>query len=252
MPGYIGRPISVGYPAIPIQTETVAYLARFSSNPSVLYKNALNQFIYECKQAAVYSLISDLWLACADAQADALRNLISAARDATITGAPTFTAQKGFSGLGATNYVSLPWNTSGVTAANARALWAGRLNSAAAAAVLMGSSSTGGAVDWASAAGVFVGISCSASQVADISTNGSGNPVSFVAGNGAGGDGVCANHVNTGFGAAASLTASPIKTDQALQLRFCAYGQATGATSAQMRSIVAALTSFLERMGALQ
>jgi hypothetical protein len=118
------------YPSIPMQTETSAYFARFSTPPSRSYRNALNRAIYMWKRAGVYVLAQDLWLFLADTQTDALRNLVSAGRDATIVGTLTFTPNKGFSGNGGANYLSLPHSTSGLAAASSGFAFAVKCNTA--------------------------------------------------------------------------------------------------------------------------
>lgn len=111
---YAGEPASgEGYPSIPMQAETKAFFARFTGNVSPQFRAALNQAIFRWKRDGVWSLILDLFVLMAETQTDALRNVISAARDGTSTGSPlaTFTAKKGFNvPLGAS--LNLPRNQS--------------------------------------------------------------------------------------------------------------------------------------------
>ena len=141
---YIGDTgLSGGAPSIAIQPETIAYLARFSTAPSKTYRNAVNQAVFKWKQAGLLSLIQDLYLLCADTQADSLRNFFTAARDATLTGSPTFTALKGFGGLSTSNYVSLPYSTTSIVLASSAAGAAGKWDAQAlstAGAIRMASS----------------------------------------------------------------------------------------------------------------
>lgn len=107
-----------GFPSIPIQIETSAYIARLSAPPSKTFKNALNEAIFRWKAASVWTLLQDFWVCATDVQADALRNVIAAARDATKTGSPTFTSLKGWGGHSASNFISMPFSATGITASS--------------------------------------------------------------------------------------------------------------------------------------
>lgn len=240
-----------GLPNIPQQSETTAYLVRFSSQPSAAYKSALNQAIFRWKAASVYTLLQDLWLFCADAQADSLRNLISASRDATITGAPTFTALKGFSGTGASNYVSLPFSTSGLSATSGFA-FAGQYDATAnTQRVLIGTSASPapyGAVTQIGGTGLVIG--------SGASTN-SANPNSIAI---ATASAVIGQSTGVSIGPAGATMpnavtggaqASPMKADQTGLLRLTAYATLPSATVEQTRKFLSILNTFLEDVGAL-
>jgi hypothetical protein len=242
-----GAVSAAGLPAIPLQRETSDLLSRFSTAPSATYKSALNQAIYRWKQAGVWSLFQDFYLFCADTPEDSLRNLVTAARDATISGAPTFTALKGFNGLGASDYVSMPFDTTGLVAFSG-CLWAGAFDCSLGAVTLMGQgpnfqgsvvsrtsgSNTGvsfgvaGAVAFQSQSGI-VAVAMGAQSVQTIVPSG-------LLSNGAG---------------SAGFTASPLVANSANQARLMAWGTLPSASGELVRGAVSILHTFLEDVGAL-
>jgi len=241
-----------GHPLIPMQVETSAYFARFSSAPSETYRNALNQAIFRWKQAGLYSLLQDLWLFVAGTQADSLRNLISASRDATINGSPTFTANRGFSGLGASNYVAMPFLAAGLSR-DSGFIWAGDFNPSAGVGTLMGGgNSVPGSVlidsyQSGQAVGPRLGVGSSpaftvqnsfstASAVIGAESFATVNPTTITGGGGSGG----------------IVGSSPILANSGLQTRLIAYGTMPSPPDASyVRKFVSILNTFLDDVGAL-
>lgn len=244
---------SSGNPSIPMQAETQAYLGRFSTAPSDTFRNALNQAIYRWKQAGVWSLVQDLWLLCGGTQADSLRNLITAARDATISGAPTFTAHGGFSGLGASNYVSLPFSSTGVTM-NSGFIWAGRFEpSVNLSQTLMGNGTGAGSVvqyPYSSANAHSQGVSFASTNRPTCQSPSIAGGINAVIG-AVGPTGVLATAAVSATGGGVPPTPSPILANSANQNRLTAYGVLPSASAGQLRPFLSILQSFLEDIGAL-
>lgn len=90
----------------PTQVEAQAYFARMSVAPSAAYKDAVNTAIYKWKQLGVWTSIIQLIVFAADTSQAALLDLTANVHNATITGSPTFTANKGFSGFNASNGIA--------------------------------------------------------------------------------------------------------------------------------------------------
>lgn len=239
-----------GYPLIPMQPETKAHLGRFSGQPSKAYKSALNRLIFRAKAIGVWSLFQDLWIAVADSQADALRNLVAPARDATIVGGPTFTANKGFSGLGAANYASLPYSqtnaswTSGFIAAGKLADGASGYVGAAATTGSLGLGSNPAAIGWTHQTGL------AAASWPSVAAGDLPGPVCV----GALGTAVVTPTSTFGSsGTANPLVSSPLLFNNPSFAPFLAYGVIPfGATKAQLRRFLAALNEMLSEIGAYE
>ena len=85
---------------LPTQAEAAAYFAAMAAQPSNAWKTAVNLAIYEWKQQGNWANLKGMWLLCAEsAQAAALSVIGDTPRNMTVTGAPTFTASKGYSGF---------------------------------------------------------------------------------------------------------------------------------------------------------
>lgn len=92
----------------PLQTEALAYFGRMTT-PSPAFRDAMNWAIWRWKQAGLWPLIKGLWFHAADTEQAALLSVIGdTPRDATLTGAPAFTALKGFGPLNAGGQVVYP------------------------------------------------------------------------------------------------------------------------------------------------
>lgn len=238
---------SSGNPSIPMQAETQAYLGRFSTAPSDTFRNALNQAIYRWKQAGVWSLVQDLWLLCGDTQVDSLRNLISGARDATVTGSPTFTARAGFSGLSPSSYVSLPFSTTGVVVGSGF-VWMGACNLGGwdyfnnGPATIMGQSVTH--------AGAVVMGWTGPNSVPGSYVSGT-NPFSLSgrAAAGLAGAAVLPEGIRAGGNAPSAVTLSPVSANNALMTQLSAYGVFPTANAAQLRKFVSILQTLMEDLG---
>jgi hypothetical protein len=254
--GYAGAPTgALSYPAIPNQPELQAYLKRFSGTVSVTYRNALNQAIYRWKKAGVYALVQDLWLLCADTAADSLRNLITAARDAVVTGAPTFTPLQGFSGFDGGNYVGLPFSNTGV-GANSGFAWAGSYNPVGPSTLMGAGAGQPGSItvihldlpDGQSAWGLCVGPAQRPSLVAVGNPSDSINGVAGAAGLNAISPTAVARILSGSIGA---VTASPIRPFGIGMPRLLAYAVLPAATANQVRRFLGVLNTFLDDIGAL-
>lgn len=105
--GYAGTAELSSAGVINYEAESKAYFARMTTPPSLPFKIAVNAAIAAWKAAGAWSMISALWIHAADTQQAALLNITGdATLDATVTGAPTFTPLKGFSGLSNTALVN--------------------------------------------------------------------------------------------------------------------------------------------------
>lgn len=109
--GIRGR-LGEGTSGIPIQDEAAAYFARMTTAPSPSFIEAVNWAVYRWKQAGVWSLILDLFICASETEQAGLLNVVAPTRNATKTGSPTFTANKGFSAFTANSaYISFPHGT---------------------------------------------------------------------------------------------------------------------------------------------
>ena len=89
----------------PLDSDAAAYLARMSTPASGVQKAWTNTFFQDLKDAGVYSKLGLLYIPAQDQQAACL-NLISTTGTLTPINAPTFTAFRGWSGDGATAYLT--------------------------------------------------------------------------------------------------------------------------------------------------
>ena len=240
---------NTGYPSIPMQIETINYLARFSSQPSNTYKNALNQAIYRWKAAGVYSLLQDLWLFMADTSADSLRNLVTAARDATISGSPTFTANKGFSGLGASNYVSMPFSATGIGSSSGM-ICAAWYPPGTTPSFTLGSGS-GGVTTTTYASGAYGGIQWNnATNLVAAAPVGLGVDMPAIIG-AVNTTAVDCDGAKGAAGTFSAFTSSPLLANTTGIKKMQAYGLMPTASTAQVRAFLSILRSFMEDVGAL-
>lgn len=230
-------------PVIPVQAETTAYLGRFTSQPSAAYKAALNEFIFKCKRAGAWTVWQDLWLFVADTQADALRNIVTAARDATIGGSLTYTANRGFSGtFNGTNLISMPFSTSGITTSSGT-IFAASVTRTGTGSIIgtdvakVGSVTLPGASTNVVCGGATSGKSNipAAATFACIGCNGV---------DGFGADG----RANVGV-VTTGIETSPVTT-AAFISRLCAYGIAPTITASQITAFLVALNQFMADVGA--
>lgn len=242
-----GAVSAAGLPAIQLQRETSDLLSRFSTATSATYKSALNQAIYRWKQAGVWSLFQDFYLFCADTPEDSLRNLVTAARDATISGTPTFTALQGFSGLGASNSVSMPFDATGLSWPSAT-LWVGQFNADLGGVTLMGQGNGYAGSVITRANGGFVGATFGVPGGAPF-TIPSGVATVVMGAQGATTVQPSAQ-INAGGGSIA-FTASPLVANSANQVRLTAWATLPAATVEQVRKALSILLTFLEDIGAM-
>lgn len=85
--------------------ETKALLARMSPTPSRPRQIVINRLITSLIRDGVWAKLDVLQVYAADAQANALLNWVSGSYNSTAYNSPTFTADRGFTGDGATAYL---------------------------------------------------------------------------------------------------------------------------------------------------
>lgn len=243
-----------GFPSIPIQIETSAYIARLSAPPSATFRSALNQAIFRWKAASVWTLLQDFWLFAVDNQADALRNVVTAARDATKTGAPSFTSLKGWGSHSASNFISMPFSTTGISDTSGNFV-AGKCDTTQPTSRIISdaglSDAFGSFVMLADSTGHRYGVSPSSAQTGFVGGPNGTQP--FVIGRaGAANSYITPATAGLNNAAAAGVDASPVTTGassgQLAQLS--AYGLMPTCTGAQMRKFLSILNTFLEDVGA--
>jgi len=112
-PGSVGR---IGDPHAPGQgfafanAEAAALVARFTTAPTTSRKRAIDTLIGALKAAGVWSKLDALYLlAAADSQA-ARQNWVQDLYNLTAVSAPTFTADRGYAGDGASAYLNTGFN----------------------------------------------------------------------------------------------------------------------------------------------
>lgn len=94
------------------ESETEALIARFTTPPTLQRKTQINTLIKALKTAGVWSKLDALYvLAAHDAQA-ARRNWIADAYNLTAVSAPTFSADRGYTGNGSSSYLATGLNPS--------------------------------------------------------------------------------------------------------------------------------------------
>jgi hypothetical protein len=103
------RSTMIGMPsAAPLQAETTAWVAQVVTNGGTVSagrQTIVNNFIYAEKQAGTWALTDDYWGLWAENAPQALTSL-KQRRLATVVAAPTFTADRGYTGNGTTSYVN--------------------------------------------------------------------------------------------------------------------------------------------------
>jgi len=91
-------------------TDTAALLARFTTPADATRTKVISKLVYDLKKAAVWSKLDALYLmAAADSQA-ARRNWIADVYNLTPVSAPTFTADRGYTGDGSSSYLETSFN----------------------------------------------------------------------------------------------------------------------------------------------
>lgn len=97
-------------------SEALALFARFTTQPTTTRRTLINNLVVSLKAAGVWTKLDALYvMAAADAQA-AQRNWVADAFNLTPTLAPTFTADQGYTGDGATSYLDTGFNPTTATA----------------------------------------------------------------------------------------------------------------------------------------
>lgn len=81
------------------QPWTATHVARMSVAPSTTLRNALDKLYFDLDQAGAWSLIRGIWVA-QETEADAFLNLKGTSYTLTKVGSPTWTTNKGWTGLG--------------------------------------------------------------------------------------------------------------------------------------------------------
>jgi hypothetical protein len=106
LPVLLSKPAPL--PPFTFEAETTAFTARFSTPPTAARKYTLNRFIKRLKDGGVFTRLYHGWiLAAADAQSSLL-DLVGTS-DATLTGAPTFAANVGYTPVASAG-INTNWN----------------------------------------------------------------------------------------------------------------------------------------------
>lgn len=88
---------------VPYDSSAAAYFAAMGTQESASVKNAIDTFIRGLKSDNLWSVIDGGNILALSTSANARVDFKAPSRVATVTGSPTFTAYRGFSGTGATN-----------------------------------------------------------------------------------------------------------------------------------------------------
>lgn len=90
--------------------EAIDLVARMSSTPDYTRQGVINTLIAALKTAGTWSKIDALYLFAAHTSQAALLNWKSTSYNATLTNAPTFTTDRGFTGNGTSSYIDSNFN----------------------------------------------------------------------------------------------------------------------------------------------
>lgn len=135
---YAGDSARVG---VVTPAEAAAYFGRMTAAPSRAYRSAVATAVTRWKAIGVWPYIAQLVIAAADTSQAALLDLSANARDATITGALTHTANKGFTGFDGANRLNFPITSADLVDDNFTSVFAGIVNYAAPAVFIENSTS---------------------------------------------------------------------------------------------------------------
>lgn len=91
-------------------SEGNAFLARLTGSPDNTHKTRYCTLIDGLVTDAVFAKLDVLYIFATDTAANALLNLKSSSFNGTVVGALTFTADTGYTGTGATNYINTGFN----------------------------------------------------------------------------------------------------------------------------------------------
>lgn len=95
-----------------LRPEAAAFIARLPTPPSNARKIVINNLFKALVVAGVLPKLDMLQIYAADVQANALLNWISSSYNGTLTDSPTFTADRGFTFNGTTQYLDTGYNPS--------------------------------------------------------------------------------------------------------------------------------------------
>lgn len=96
-----------------LDTATIAWVNAVvgaGGTVSTPRKTLVNDFIVGLKNASLFTKFDRLWLLAAENPQSALTDLSAAVVGASVVNSPTFTTDRGYTGDGSSNYVSMSWN----------------------------------------------------------------------------------------------------------------------------------------------
>jgi hypothetical protein len=110
----VANPSGAGGIVALAEAEATALFAR--GGFSTARRERINRYIRQWKQAGCWPHVTGLWFFAAESRDQALLNWAAAGSEAILAGSPepTFTANKGFSGLTPTKLLRVPWTPSGL------------------------------------------------------------------------------------------------------------------------------------------
>lgn len=252
---YIGDTYETG--GLALQAEARAYFQRMTVPPSAAYREAVNLAIWRWKKAGVWPLILGLWLFCADTEQAALLSVIGdTPRDATKTGAPTFTPLKGFGGF-ASGGITMPITAAILASDLVGCVMAGLVDNTTipTSETLIRSDASASFTKVGHFYAFFDGFGGAGDGVFAHNQQriGSANGVAAVCGGGMGFYAIqAAGQVSDGSGSGGTARSSNYRTNSEILTRFSAHGFISHtATEAQARAFVATLNMLLVELGAL-
>jgi hypothetical protein len=136
---YAGGGSSASVGSIPAEAQ--AYFARMTTAPSAAFRLAVGNAITKWKAQGNFAKLVSLVLFCADTSQAALLDISGNSHDATITGSPTFTANKGFSNFSASNGIAFNLTSTNLVDDNFVSIFAGLVSPISGAALIDNSTS---------------------------------------------------------------------------------------------------------------
>lgn len=100
-----------GAPSVSYSTEATAYFAAMATEPDADQKSKLDDFISGLVSEGWWAILDAIWIYRGHANADSLLNVKDPASfTSSLVNAPTFTANRGFTGNGTSSYINTNFN----------------------------------------------------------------------------------------------------------------------------------------------
>lgn len=96
-----------------LDPDTAAYISYLSPRPSAFFINAVNALVIDLKNAGAWRKLDRFWIFATEQADHARYSLVNpSSTPCTVTGAPTFVASRGYTGVSNTGYLRSNYNPS--------------------------------------------------------------------------------------------------------------------------------------------